>query len=156
MALFIICCHTMRSLVLVAASVWSLALPSVVRAAIENNPLPVLIVDLQDLPQAEREKQIQNLDNEIASASAVERHKKRQWLRRQWAELTSEQREQLREQIREHRQRMREQQQRAQNIAPISVDSANTMARQQSLSPQERQEFRQWMRARQESPTPPP
>lgn len=61
----------------------------------------------------------------------------------QMAGLSPEQRQELRNQIREHRERTREEYRDMRRPPPPAYEP-----RQQRLSPDEREEFRQWMRER--------
>ena len=133
-----------RCLLLVSATAWGLPLTSAAAVAIDEKPLSALIGDLQRISPAERDETLSGIDAEMAAASQMQQEKKREWLRQQWAELTVEQRGQLRAQIREHRQRQHEERQRPQSPLPEPVRDE----RPQKLSPEERQEFRQWMHER--------
>lgn len=74
------------------------------------------------------------------------------WMKIQWAGLSPEQREQMRNQVREHRQRTREEFRRDERRDVYRAPPVDPSGgRPQRLSPDEREEFRQWMRERQGS-----
>ena len=123
------------------------------RAAMGDQPLPVLTGELQHMLPNTRNETLLGRGDEFFHAFGPECELKRQWLKQQWASLSPEQREQLRLQVREHWQRMSPEQRQYlrevhQDSLPFNGAGRQEMERQQRLSPGERQEFHHWMRER--------
>lgn len=141
-----------RRFLLATACAWGLTSISV-KAAMGDEPLPVLISRLQYMSPDQFDELFRTFNEELAQASEPVREQKRQWLKQQWAALSPEQRDQLRSQVREHWRGMTPEQRQHLREVRQSTNSANAAEEQQEvrpqrLSPDERQEFRQWMHER--------
>lgn len=128
-----------------------------VLAAMGESILQAPCIDPRAMSPNERNEKIRSFIDDMAQASRLEREQKRQWLKQQWAGLSPDERDQLRNQIREHwrrmtpeqRQRLREVQYSDQQTSePEVAGSGHQEVHPQRLTPDERQEFRQWMRER--------
>lgn len=128
-----------------------------VLAVIGETAAPARIVKLQHMSPGERDETIRAFIEQLRQAPEPVRAEKRQWLKQQWSALSPDERDQLRNQVREHwrrmppeqRQRLREERRLdPQRPEPAFDYPGRQEYRPQRLSPDERQEFRQWMRER--------
>ncbi len=151
--LFVTSPRIIRRLLIATACAWGLS-STAVRAEIGDEPLPALVGELQQMSPEERDKKIRGFGEALTQGSDAEREDKRQWLKQQWVALSPEQRERLRDQVREHRQREREDRRSERNgerSDEARRDTSYGRDRQQQpqrLAPEDRDEFRQWMRER--------
>jgi hypothetical protein len=144
-------CNLLR---LATLAVWLVS--GVAVAAVGDEPLPNLLGQLREMSPIERDDVLRKMSEEIQQAPPEVREQKRQWMKDQWVALTPEQRQQLRSQIRDHWQRISPDQhpqfreerrdtsgQTSEYIAPRPDEG-----RAPRLSPEDRQQFRDWLRER--------
>lgn len=135
---------------------WGTSSLAVRGAMLGDAPLPQLISELQHMSPDQRDEVLSGFDEELARSSLFDRMQKRQWLKQQLVTLSPEQRDQLHKQVLEHCNRIRAvQRERIRELhrqisEPAYEDPSWQKYHSQSLSPEERHEFHQWMRIRRE------
>lgn len=144
--------RTVCRLLLATACAWGLSATTVQATGVWHPSPP----DLRQMSAAERDEMLRGFFDDITQRR-IEGEQKRRWLRQQWAALSPDERDQLRNQIREHWRHMTPEQRRRLRDVQYS-DQPEPEAggavpdrpevRMQRLTPDERQEFRQWMRGR--------
>ena len=149
--------HFIRSVLRLTACIWGLSAAAAF-AAVDDQPLPVLLGELRDMSPLQHGKALHVISLEIVRSSPELRVYRRAWMKEQWADLSPEQREQLRNQIRDHWQRMtpeqRQMKREERRAAAEDHDGRredgdvpqDDAARPAHMSPEDRQQFRQWMR----------
>jgi hypothetical protein len=148
----------LRFLLFASACGWGTSSFAVKETMMGDETLPQLIEELQHMSPDQRDKTFQGFNEELARASALELKQKRQWLKQQLAALSPEQRDLLHRQVLEHWERLTpEQLERIREIHQQRTrPSDDNPGRQEycppRLSPDERQEFHQWMRIRRDGP----
>ena len=132
--------RALRRLLFVTAYAWGIASGTAGAAILDEVETRSVRIDI--VPAVE--------DTRVAKDDSREgRMKPEGLIKTQWAGLSPEQREQMRNQVREHRQRSREEFHRDERRDAHRAPPSDPSGRQQRLPPDEREEFRQWMRERQ-------
>lgn len=149
--------HFIRSMLRLSACICGLSSSSAF-AVVDDKPLPILFGELRGMSPLQRGETLHVISLEVARSSPGLRVYRHTWMKEQWADLSPEQREQLRSQIRDHWQRMTPEQRRMKREERRAAADEHGGRREEGavpqddavhpehMSPEDRQQFRQWMR----------